>query len=279
MSMNSVLPVSYGDTKIALMPRDPLWMFVYWEISDSAKQYFAQKFSDDFVENSLALRVYDVTDIIFDGTNANRFFDIRVSDRLESWYINVGEFNRVWCVDLGYVLKDGGFQTITRSNVLALPRYGVCPEEDTQWASYKMFDNNFMEIIGNTSASFVNLTHKEFETEQTWGAKLDNSNLFKTPLPTSNFFAKPYRPPMKKSNAEGGDLFWLKADAEIIIYGATCPGASVTICGRPVPLEEDGSFATKFYLPDSTEHYVVEAVSSNGSYTKRILFEINKQTK
>jgi hypothetical protein len=36
--------------------------------------------------------------------------------------------------------------------------------------------------------------------------------------------------------------FWLIADAELIVYGATEPDATVTIGGKPIKLNPDGTF-------------------------------------
>jgi hypothetical protein len=43
--------------------------------------------------------------------------------------------------------------------------------------------------------------------------------------------------------------FWLVADAELIVYGATEPDANVTIAGRPVKLEPRWHLPFPYVIP------------------------------
>lgn len=52
--------------------------------------------------------------------------------------------------------------------------------------------------------------------------------------------------------------FWFNVNAELIIYGATEPDATVTIGGRTIKLRPDGSFSYRFALPDG--HYELPTV-------------------
>ena len=58
--------------------------------------------------------------------------------------------------------------------------------------------------------------------------------------------------------------FWLNLNTELVIYGATEPGASVTIGGRPVALRPDGTFSCRFSLPDGDHAVTVSALSAEG---------------
>ena len=128
------LPSSYNDTKIAILPKDPVTVFSYWEFPQELRSNLGKKYGSNFDADSLAVRVYDVTGIKFNGKNANRYFDVLVNSKAQSWYINVGVVNRAWCADLGYILKNGEFVFITRSNVLEMPRHGISDVTDEKWA-------------------------------------------------------------------------------------------------------------------------------------------------
>jgi uncharacterized protein len=71
------------------------------------------------------------------------------------------------------------------------------------------------------------------------------------------------------SNPRGGmerpKQFWFNINAELIIYGATEPDASVTIGGHPIKLRSDGTFSYRFALPDGTYHLPVVATSQDNS--------------
>ncbi len=59
--------------------------------------------------------------------------------------------------------------------------------------------------------------------------------------------------------------FWFNVNAELIIYGATEPDATVTIGGRRIKLRADGSFSYRFSLPDGKYDLPVVAVSADGT--------------
>jgi hypothetical protein len=64
--------------------------------------------------------------------------------------------------------------------------------------------------------------------------------------------------------AERRKGFWFNVNAELIIYGATEPDASVTIGGRKIKLRPDGTFSFRFILPDGNYNLPAVAVSADG---------------
>jgi hypothetical protein len=58
--------------------------------------------------------------------------------------------------------------------------------------------------------------------------------------------------------------FWFKVNAELIIYGATEPGARVTAEGQPVELRPDGTFSFRVALPDGFHALALAADSGEG---------------
>jgi len=67
------LPSFYDKDKIVLQVRDPRWLHTYWELRDKTVQDLKARLGDEFYRAKKVLRVYDVTNIIFNGSNANRF--------------------------------------------------------------------------------------------------------------------------------------------------------------------------------------------------------------
>ncbi|MBI4326304.1 MAG: DUF4912 domain-containing protein [Chloroflexi bacterium] len=59
--------------------------------------------------------------------------------------------------------------------------------------------------------------------------------------------------------------FWLKVNAELVIYGATVQGAKVTIGSRPVKPNSDGTFSHRFALPDGQYDLPVVAITADGT--------------
>jgi hypothetical protein len=57
--------------------------------------------------------------------------------------------------------------------------------------------------------------------------------------------------------------FWFNVNAELIVYGATEPDATVSIGGRKIKLRPDGSFSYRFALPDGHYEMPVVAISAD----------------
>jgi len=127
------LPSKYGRDKIALMVRDPSWLYAWWEVKDSTIARFEAEFKNDFWHAKKVLRIYDVTAVTFNGNNAHRYFDIEVGTFIGNWYIETGGPGRSWCVDLGLLFPDGRFVTILRSNVVVTPLDGPSGILDEEW--------------------------------------------------------------------------------------------------------------------------------------------------
>jgi hypothetical protein len=62
--------------------------------------------------------------------------------------------------------------------------------------------------------------------------------------------------------------FWFNVNAELIIYGATEPDATVTIGDRKIKLRPDGSFSFRFALPDGDYRLPASAHSADGEETR-----------
>jgi uncharacterized protein len=72
--------------------------------------------------------------------------------------------------------------------------------------------------------------------------------------------------------------FWLVADAELIVYGATEPDATVTIGGRPIKLNPDGTFRYQMSFQDGLVDYPIMAVAVDGEQTRSIHMKFNRDT-
>ncbi|MCU0567238.1 MAG: DUF4912 domain-containing protein [Oculatellaceae cyanobacterium Prado106] len=72
--------------------------------------------------------------------------------------------------------------------------------------------------------------------------------------------------------------FWLVADAELIIYGATEPDATVTIAGQPIPLNPDGTFRIQISFQDGQIDFPIMAVAADGEQNRSIHMTFNRDT-
>jgi hypothetical protein len=72
--------------------------------------------------------------------------------------------------------------------------------------------------------------------------------------------------------------FWFNVNAELIIYGATEPSATVTIGGRQIRLRPDGSFSYRFALPDGNYELPAVATSADGTDSREAGLKFARDT-
>jgi hypothetical protein len=72
--------------------------------------------------------------------------------------------------------------------------------------------------------------------------------------------------------------FWFNINAELIVYGATEPTATVQIGDRQIKLRPDGSFSYRFALPDGKFDLPAAATSADGSDTRAAALTFSRKT-
>jgi len=257
-------PPGYGDNKIVLLVRDPWWAFTYWEIRKDKEDEIVGKIvkSGDSPEKSI-LRVYDITDINFNGKNAHSFFDIELKGLANNWYLNVGVPGRAWIVDIGIITKRGEFYVLARSNVAKTPNYGMSDQLDAEWMVqedeyWKMFGLSGGFGVGKGSLEVREMFKKRLEEQITSGAISSAASFYR-------------KPPAQRN-------FWMVVNTELIVYGATEPDARVTVQGKEIKLNPDGTFHLRFALPDGKQVIPVEGTSGDGVDHRRITPIVTRKT-
>jgi ABC-type phosphate transport system substrate-binding protein len=72
--------------------------------------------------------------------------------------------------------------------------------------------------------------------------------------------------------------FWLVADAELIVYGATEPTATLTIGGEPIQLTEQGTFRLQMSFQDGQLRFPIMAVAEDGEQMRQVEIRCDRQT-
>ncbi len=126
------LPFSYNVTKLVLMVRDPYCVFCYWDFSGETWNWIQMLFREHGSNLRPVLRVYDVTDILFNGRNAHLSYDIDISLETKNWYVHLAP-DRDWIFDLALVDRTGKFYLIARGNRVKTPRDGPSDVIDEEW--------------------------------------------------------------------------------------------------------------------------------------------------
>lgn len=266
-SESGSLPAGYGTTEAVLLPRDPNWMFIYWEITDNSKKEACRVHGPDiFQQGRQAIRVHAAA--ASDG--ADKYFDVPVMHEARNWYINVQESGGAYYCEVGLALPDGAFISLVKTNTVNLPAGHVSNITDEKWMAVtadfdKLLQLSGVEYIGKGSGEVAKslaqrweMLRSVFSRASSWGvSSMSSQNLQKPEL-------------AKK--------FWLVADCELILYGATEPDAFVTVSGRKVNLNPDGTFSMRFAFPDGGMELPVKAVSKDETDSREINIKVTRTT-
>ncbi|GAB4168017.1 MAG: hypothetical protein Kow00108_00870 [Calditrichia bacterium] len=244
------VPDSYGQNKIVLMVRDPYWVFSYWELSPDYLNDFFHQNHLVYEDKEYVLRLYKVSDST-DDVNEKEYLDFPLHSMTNKYYMNVPSPDCQYVVDFGVKVKGSRFYTILRSNRAYVPRDTMSPRTDEQWIT--LADEESFRRIYQLSGGEVWKTQQGSET--VYRGKDISAHISSG---VSSFVSSDFASGLKKRN------FWMNLDAELIVYGATEPDARVTIDGKEIRLNEDGTFSIRLSFPNGTIHLPVEAMSADG---------------
>lgn len=299
------LPDGYGETRIVLMPRDPQWAYAYWDISNQAKVAVRQQGGQNLV-----LRLCDVTDIDFNQTAPHSIQQVDCDELARDWYLPIPVSDRDYLVEIGYLTATGHWLMLARSLPIRVPPVYPSDWFDEQFVTIdweedlrdRQFGNLVKPGTTTTQASDTAIYDQLFPFTQGAEAQRVAGSLFGSmqQVPTgglSSFvfpsgmggwaFPTPSGMGLSGRTLSGIGLealplrsrkFWFIADAELIVYGATEPDATVTIAGQPVKLNEDGTFRFHMPFPDGLIDYPIMAVATDGEQTRSIHLKFMRET-
>ncbi len=236
------LPQSYGKTESFLLPKDPNWMFLFWEIVNETFEQIKDKKGQNVFDNArTVIRVYDITDKDFNGTNANSYFDVPVVLDARSWYLQVPS-GRTYICDIGAILPNGEFIILTRSNKTTVPTGQISNIIDEKWM---MVEGEYEKILKMSGADMFGTGASE-RLQHIFAQRWKAFEIGRDSNPSSHISSwGSYT--LHKPQQTDEDI-WLKAACEIIIYGQASKNADVYIKGEKISLNEDGSFSFRFPL-------------------------------
>ena len=258
------IPSGYGKTESYLLPKDPAWLFLFWETTQSTLDCVKSQYSHEEIESARTIiRLHDVTDVeFFDGTNAVCYYDMPVIFEARSWYINAPQSGRAYIADLGYLTADGRFILISRSNMTTVPSGKISDLVDDKWM---IVEGDFEKLLKLSGADYIGLGASELMqvVGQRW--KLTELTASGAPSSWSSFALH-----LDKVQPEEDEDIWLNADCEIIIYGSASKNAIVTINGKEIELKE-GKFSIRQHLPaGSVVDLPIHARNAKGNKTRQV---------
>jgi uncharacterized protein len=308
------LPNGYGESRIVLMPRDPQWAYTYWDVPNDHKeelrrqggQQLALRIYDVTDINLEYQSPHSIQEYPCDELAREWYLPIPVSDR--DYVIDIG----YRCADGRWLVLarsapvhvppvypsdwiEDVFITVNfEEDLRGKTFYELVPPAKKVAAAGATGNAIYDQIFGLAESAeaqrvagslFGSMQHVpgSVTPEQAISSYVFPSGVGMWAVPTVSGLtmsgvgmsgvgfsasAVPVRPRQ----------FWLIADAELIVYGATEPDATVTIGGRPIKLNPDGTFRFQMSFQDGLIDYPIMAVAADGEQTRSIHMKFNRET-
>ncbi len=271
-------------TNVVFLPRDPDWAYVFWQISDVDREK-----AQSLGASKLCLRLYDASGSLENNLNQGTLREIAVDSYSTEWYLPIPLADRDYKVELGY--KYGfNWMSLAFSSISHVP--GSHPSEQILDKFVPFSLDSTTESIPNISSpqdQEVNGMHERLYQAATniSSKRKVGSEEFMETMSSNNLNDNLNDSGVGKwssgLNDSGSGIvkkrsFWLVADAELIVYGATEPSAKLTIGDEEVPLAADGTFRIQVPFRDGTQTYDIKAVDKSGDQEKRISLKFDRST-
>jgi len=265
------LPELYMEDKMVVLPRDPHCVFVYWDISSEKLKKIAKKYRPSGAETlKYVLRLRAAGKKNVRGSAA--VTDTEVPSAARSWYINIDDNKKKYVLELGLKSRDGKFRLLLGSRPFALPAGKIADSEGDAWMSVSERYGNLLRLSGIDRVNIGSLEIAKFLAKRWELLRMTSPGI-------SSGISSGITSPGRRMFAEKPRNFWLLADAELIIYGATDPAASLSINGREHELYPDGTFSLRSSFPDGVQEFVITAVSGDKIEERKITITVERKTK
>ncbi|MGV0027407.1 DUF4912 domain-containing protein [Phormidesmis priestleyi] len=308
------LPDGYGESRIVLLPRDPQWAYAYWDVPIEHRMQLRQQGGQNLV---LRLYDVSDVDLNHQSPHSLQQFDcdelarewyvaIPVSDRdylAEIGYVTADGrwlmlarslpvrippiYPSDWFEDelatitweedlrgktfLELVPPGTRFTTMADSSIYE-KIFGMAQGVEAQRVAGSLF-GSMQQVPQQAISSFIFPSGMGMGALTAPGVGLPNfSGIGMSGIGMSGVGMGASMPSIRSRK------FWLVADAELIIYGATEPDAKVTIGGQPVKLNPDGTFRFRMSFQDGVVDYPILAVAADDEQTRSIHMNFTRET-
>ncbi len=307
------LPNGYGDSRIVILPRDPQWAYAYWDISNQHKEELRRQGGEQ-----LALRLFDVTDLDLSIQSPHSVQEYGCDEMAREWYLPLPVSDREYLLEIGYRTWDGRWLKLARSESMRVPPVYpsdwvedqfvtldweeplegksvlklVSPsqkasESTATYQAQTELHNHIFGMVGEVEAQRVaGSLHSAMQDAPSPAPHLDSVSSYVFPS-GAGLWALPTFSGLNMSGVglSSGELakpqprkFWLVADAELIVYGATEPDATVYVDGEPIVLNSDGTFRFQMSFQDGQLKFPIVAVAADGEQNRAVRMDFERTT-
>jgi uncharacterized protein len=306
------LPNGYGDSRIVLLPRDPQWAYAYWDVTREHKDELRRHGGQQ-----LALRLFDVTDVDIHSQSPHSVQEYGCDEMAREWYLPIPVSDREYLLEIGYRTWDGRWLTLARSASMRVPPVYPSDWVEDQFVTVDwddMLEGKTVLALVPPSQKAAELTSYQAQTEihnhifgmagevesqriagSLYGS-MQHSSVPAPHLDTVSSYVFPSGaglwalPTFSGINMSGVGIssselvkpqprkFWLVADAELIVYGATEPDATVYVDGEPIVLNSDGTFRFQMSFQDGQLKFPIVAVAADGEQNRSVRMDFERTT-
>lgn len=254
-----------GDDRILLMVRDPYWLQVTWEISTRSIERAHAALAEHWHSAVPVLRLSQIADYHASSQPESIIKVVPIHGGVHCWYLEAPNPPSSFRVEIGYLVRDGRFHGLARSNLVTTPPPGAS----------EVLDQAMLDVAQNSEKIFA----------MSGGHDPDMNHAELREWLESRLHRPLGGPTVGRFGAGGGisagkpKKFAVSVDAEMIVFGSTEPEAYVTIAGEPVKLQPDGSFSARVPLPERRQIVPINAKSRNGLEERIIVLAVERNTK
>jgi uncharacterized protein len=287
-------PRPAAETRVVFLPRDPQWAYVFWEISDADRDAALAAGA-----SQLALRVADVTGLAGGSAHPHTLQEVVVDSHATEWYLPVPLSDRDYRVEIGYrKAATGGWISLAFSSVARVPALHPSEQILDQFVPFSLdatpssSSSSSSTLAAPVEPADAGLHERLYQTATSrWrqlgrGSEAFHEFGFEDSAADSSALHASGAGRWASGRSESGiggvasrqRAFWLVADAELIVYGATDPAARLTIGSEEVPLSGDGTFRIQVPFRDGQQLYPIEAVAADGEQKRTITLEFRRST-
>ena len=276
-----------GENRVVFLPRDPQWAYVFWDIADESRK--AAKAAG---AQQLCLRVSDVTGLKDGNSHPHALQELPVDEGATEWYVPMPLSDRDYRVELGYRLEDFGWFSLACSATARVPAIEPSEQVLDQFVPFSL-DATPMPLPtpeeGPVSSSLHEVLYQTatrgYHRQRGGGSEgFQQQREGAEAAAVSGFSDSAAGVWASGRSASGAGMaarqrsFWLVADAELIVYGATDPAASLTIGKEPVPLTPEGTFRIQVPFRDGCQDYAIKAVAVDGEQQRSVMLKFERTT-
>ena len=270
-------------THVVFLPRDPQWAYCFWSINERDRERALEAGA-----TALCLRVADVTGLGADQSHPHALQELVVDSHATEWFLPVPVDGRDYRVELGFRLRGGGWYSLAFSAVAQVP--ALEPSQRVADAFVPFSLEQPLAYAPPAISSGGGVEHEQvyqIATATTVRSRRVGSEvLHENDLDASQrgLHSDSGVGLWASGRSESGSglvrqrSFWLVADAELIVYGATDPSARLFIGEREVPLSSDGTFRVHVPFRDGEQLYPIRAIAADGEQERSIRLEFERRT-